>query len=275
MLHEKDSQSNRLGEDAIWLSSARELGVVWTHSGVAWNIQGLPVAGRSTRKTETMAYTWDFATVLSRSDLLLEGAKGTLQATGLSLAIAVPLGVFIALMRVLPNPVVSRLAVAYIDFFRSSSQFVLVFWFFYAFPILVHLDLDALAAGAMAIAAHFSALFAEVFRAGITSINKGQWEGAKAMGLSRSSTLRYVILPQALRRIFPIFFSQIIELTKATSFLSALGYGELSYNAARIASATYRPLETFVVVGLIYFVPIFLVSQCVRAYERRSSYLRG
>jgi polar amino acid transport system permease protein len=220
-----------------------------------------------------MAYTWDFAAVLSRGDLLLEGAKGTLEVTGLSLVVAVPLGLMVALMRILPNPVVSRLAVVYIDFFRSSSQFVLVFWFFYAFPILVHLDLDALAAGTIAIAAHFSSLFAEVFRAGITSISTAQWDGAKALGLSRAATLRHVILPQALRRIFPIFFTQIIELTKATSFISALGFGELSYNAARIASATYRPLETFVVVGAIYFVPIFVVSQGVRAYERRLAYL--
>jgi polar amino acid transport system permease protein len=187
----------------------------------------------------------------------------------------VPLGLFLALMRILPNPIVSRLAIAYIDFFRSSSQFVLVFWFFYAFPILFHLDLDALAAGALAIAAHFSALFAEVFRAGITSINKGQWEGAKAVGLSRSETLRHVILPQALRRIFPLFFAQIIELTKATSFVSAVGFGELSFNAARIAAVTYRPLETFAVVGMIYFVPIFLVSQGVRAYEQRLAYLHA
>jgi polar amino acid transport system permease protein len=83
-----------------------------------------------------MNYTWDFAAVLSRSDLLLEGAKGTLQVTALSLAMAVPLGLFLALMRILPNPIISRLAIVYIDFFRSSSQFVLVFWFFYALPIL-------------------------------------------------------------------------------------------------------------------------------------------
>jgi polar amino acid transport system permease protein len=222
-----------------------------------------------------MNYTWDFAAVLSRSDLLLEGAKGTLQVTALSLAIAVPLGLFLALMRILPNPIISRLAIVYIDFFRSSSQFVLVFWFFYALPILLHLDLDALTAGSLAVAAHFSALFAEVFRAGITSIHKGQWEAAKAVGLSRPATLRHVILPQAIRRIFPLLFAQIIELTKATSFVSAVGFGELSFQAARIAAVTYRPLETFVVVALIYFVPIFIVSQCVRLYERRLAYLQA
>jgi len=222
-----------------------------------------------------MNYTWDFAAVLSRSDLLLEGAKGTLEVTGLSLAMAVPFGLVLALLRIQPNPIISRLAVIYIDFFRSSSQFVLVFWFFYALPILLHLDLDALTAGALAVAAHFSALFAEVFRDGITSIHKGQWEAAKAVGLSRRATLRHVILPQAIRRIFPLLFAQIIELTKATSFVSAVGFGELSFQAARIAAVTYRPLETFVVVAAIYFVPIFIVSQGVRLYERRLAYLQA
>jgi polar amino acid transport system permease protein len=220
-------------------------------------------------------YTWDFAAVLSRSDLLIEGVQGTLKVAGLSLAVGAPLGLFIALMRILPNPIISGIARAYIDFFRSSSQFILIFWFFYAFPIIAHVDLDALSAGCLAIAAHFSALFAEVFRAGITSIGKGQWEGAKAIGLSRAQTLQHVILPQGLRRIFPIFFTQIIELTKATSFVSAVGFAELSYNAARIASATYRPLDTFVVVGVIYFVPIFFASQLARLFERRFVYLNA
>jgi polar amino acid transport system permease protein len=220
-------------------------------------------------------YTWDFASVLSHGDLLIEGVRGTLRVAGLSLALGAPLGLIIALLRVAPNPIVSGLARIWIDFFRSSSQFILVFWFFYAFPIIAHLDLDALSAGCLAIAAHFSALFAEVFRSGISSIGKGQWEGAKAVGLSRTQTLRYVILPQGLRRIFPIFFTQIIELTKATSFISAVGFAELSYNAARIASMTYRPLDTFVVVAVIYFVPIFLASQLSRLFEKRFIYLNA
>ena len=89
----------------------------------------------------------------------------------------------------------------------------------------------------------------------------------------RAQTLRYAILPQGLRRIFPIFFTQIIELTKATSLIYAVGYTELSYNASRIASATYRPLDTWVIVGVIYFVPIFLASQLARVFERRFVYL--
>lgn len=219
------------------------------------------------------SYTWDFAAVLARSDLLIDGVKGTLKVAGLSLVLGAPLGLVVALLRIAPNRIVAVAARIYIDFFRSSSQFILVFWFFYAFPIIAGLDLDALSAGCLAIATHFSALFAEVFRSGIGSIGKGQWDGAKAIGLTRLQTLRYVILPQGLRRIFPIFFTQTIELIKATSFVSALGFAELSYNAARVASATYRPLDTFVVVGLIYFVPIFLASLLARTFERRFVYL--
>src|SRR5258708_7904233 len=151
-----------------------------------------------------MQYNWDFGAVFRHSDLLIEGGLGTLHITAVALVMAVPLGLIFALLRLMKNRLISGLAVFYIEFFRSSSQFVLIFWFFYAFPVLVGLDLDALAAGSLAIAAHFSAIFAEVFRAGITSIHAGQWEAAKAIGLGRSANLRYVILPQAFRRILPV-----------------------------------------------------------------------
>jgi polar amino acid transport system permease protein len=209
-----------------------------------------------------MKYDTDFAAVLSHGDLLLQGVTGTLEISAVSLALAIPFGLLLALMRSSSHKVISAAATAYIELLRSSSLFVLIFWFFYAFPILINLNLDAFAAGSIAIAAHFSALFAEVFRAGITSIDKTQWDGAKALGLSRWTTLRSVILPQALLRISPVFLAQSIELVKATSFASVIAFSELSFNAARIASDTFRPIETFLVIAAIYFVPIFVVREC-------------
>ena len=216
-----------------------------------------------------MAYEWDFGAVLRHGDLLVQGAIGTLHMTAVSLAMAVPFGLVLALLRLTKNRAVSGLALCYIEFFRSSSQFVLIYWFFYAFPVLVDLNLDALAAGSLAIAAHFSAIFAEVFRASIVSIHAGQWEAAKAIGLGRSTILRSVIFPQAFRRVLPVLFSHAIDLLKATAFVSAISFTELSFSAAQIASETYRPIETYLVVGAIYFVTIFLASQGVRGLERR------
>jgi polar amino acid transport system permease protein len=216
-----------------------------------------------------MNYDWDFGAVFRHGDSLLEGAIGTLHMTAVALAMAVPLGLILALLRLANNRLLSRLAVFYIEFFRSSSQFALIYWFFYAFPVLVNLNLDALAAGSLAIAAHFSAIFSEVFRAGIVSIHAGQWEAAKAIGLNRTTILRCVILPQAFRRTLPVLFTHAIDLLKATSFVSAISFTELSFSAAQIASETYRPIETYLVVGAIYFATIFLASQGVRGLERR------
>jgi len=215
-----------------------------------------------------MHYDWDFGAVFRHGDFLVEGALGTLQITAVSLAMAVPFGLVLALLRLVKNPIVSGLAVFYIEFFRSSSQFVLIYWFFYAFPVLVNLNLDALAAGSLAIAAHFSAIFAEVFRGGIISIHSGQLEAAKAIGLKQSTILRHIILPQAFRRVLPVLFTHAIDLMKATSFVSAVSFTELSFSAARIASETYRPIETYLVIGAIYFVAVFLASQGVRGLER-------
>ncbi len=216
-----------------------------------------------------MNYDWDFGAVFRHSDLLIEGAIGSLHMAAVALAMAVPCGLILALLRLTKNRIVSAFAIVYIDFFRSSSQFVLIYWFFYAFPVLVDLNLDALAAGSLAIAAHFSAIFAEVFRAGIISIHAGQWEAGKAIGLGRTTILRSVVLPQAFRRVLPVLFTHAIDLLKATAFVSAISFTELSFSAAQIASETYRPLETYLVVGAIYFVAIFLASQGVRGLERR------
>ncbi|HWG05901.1 MAG TPA: amino acid ABC transporter permease [Beijerinckiaceae bacterium] len=216
-----------------------------------------------------MSYDWDFGAVFRHSDLLWQGMVGTLQMTAVSLVMAVPFGLVLALLRLTSNRLISGLARFYIDFFRSSSQFVLIYWFFYAFPVLVNLNLDALAAGSLAIAAHFSAIFAEVFRAGIVSVQAGQWEAGKAVGLSRTTIFSNVILPQAFRRVLPVLFTHAIDLFKATSFVSAVSFTELSFSAAQIASETYRPIETYLVVGAIYFVAVFLASQSVRQLERR------
>jgi polar amino acid transport system permease protein len=215
-----------------------------------------------------VTYNWDFAVVLREWPLLLAGLVGTAQLAGAALALAIPLGLLLACLRLARLPVISWLAVAVIDFFRTSSLLVLIFWFFYAFPILVNVSFDAFTSATLAIGLHASASFAELFRGGINSISRGQWEAAKALGLRPSMSMRYIILPQAIRRMLPVFFALVIELTKATSLAAAVAVGELAYSGARIATETYRPVETYLVIGALYFVPIFIASLLVRRFER-------
>jgi polar amino acid transport system permease protein len=114
-----------------------------------------------------------------------------------------------------------------------------------------------------------AAFFAEVFRAGIQSIERGQWEGALAIGMSRRQALNRIVLPQAVTRMIPAFLERSIELMKTTTLVATIAYADLLYEANAIAQKTYRPLETFTTAALIYFVVIFAFSLLARRLERR------
>lgn len=216
-----------------------------------------------------MHYEWDFNVVLSFSGLLIAGAKNTLILILSSLAVALPLGLALCLARIAQIPVLSSLAVIYIEIFRSSAVFVLLMWFYFAFPILINTDLTPLQAATLAIGLQAASYFAEVFRAGIQSVHFGQWDAARSIGMRYGRTLLYVVLPQAIRRMLPVFLSRLIELIKATSLASAISYSELVGEANQIASTTYRPIETFSLLALIYFVVLFFLSQATRRLEYR------
>ncbi|CAN5659690.1 amino acid ABC transporter permease [soil metagenome] len=216
-----------------------------------------------------MNYDWDFSVVLRSFGMLLEGAVGTLQLAAAALAFAVPLGLLVALLRLAPSRWLAGAMTFYVDFLRTSPMLVLLFWFYFAFPILIGVETDAFLAALLAIGLQSAALFSEVFRGGIVSIARGQREAAKALGLGGASTMRYVILPQAWRRVLPVFFVQVINLIKATSYAATIAYADLAYAATRVASDTYRPIETYLLVGAMYCGAIFLLSQAVRVIEKR------
>ncbi len=216
-----------------------------------------------------MEYHWDFAAVFRHSDLLIEGAKGTFRLAGMAILIAFPIGLLVALLRLSRLPVISWLAVIYTDLFRASPTIVLIYWFFFAFPLLVGVDFDTFTAVSLTLGLQTGAYMAEVFRGGIQGVKAGQWQAAKALGMGLGRTLRYVILPQAVRRMVPVFFTRITELFKTTSLAAAISYTEIVQMAQRTASDTFRPIETFTVVALFFFTVIFAASQMVRFAERR------
>jgi polar amino acid transport system permease protein len=215
-----------------------------------------------------MDYQWDFGAVFRHGDLLIEGAKGTFLLAGMAAAIAIPLGLLVALLRLSRLPVLSWVAVLYTDIFRTSPTIVLIYWFFFAFPLLVHVDFDTFTAVSLTLGLQTSAYMSEVFRGGIESIKPGQWQAAKALGMGIGGTLRWVILPQAVRRMIPIFFTRLTELFKATSLAAVVSYGEIVQMASRTASETFRPIETYTVVALFFFTVIFLASRLARLAER-------
>ncbi len=212
---------------------------------------------------------WNFLAVLRDLDLLMLGLLNTLKVTGLALVFGVPLGLVLALSRLSTFRVLSGIAGFIVEFFRTTPPLVQLFWFFFALPILIDVRMTPLIAAVVTFSIQSSAFFAEIFRGGIQSIDKGQWEGARAIGMTYGQCLRRIILPQAVKRMIPAFMERSIELLKTTTLVSTVAYADLMFQANELAQKTFRPLEVYTVVAAIYFVLIFLFSQMSIAVEHR------
>jgi len=214
-------------------------------------------------------YQWDFTPVLANAPLLAQGLLNTLKVTGTALAFGVPLGLVLALLRLSPRRSLSFPAGFVIEFFRTTPPLVQLFWFFFALPILIQVEMTPFAAAALTFSIQSSAFFAEVFRGGIISVERGQWEAARALGMTPAQSMRRIVLPQAVKRMIPAFLERSIELMKTTTLVATVSYADLLYQANELAQKTFRPLEVFTVTALIYFFVIFAASLLVHRLERR------
>jgi polar amino acid transport system permease protein len=214
-------------------------------------------------------YEWNFAPVLANAGVLAQGLVNTLRITGTALAFGVPLGLVLALLRLSLRRFLSWPAGFVIEFFRTTPPLVQLFWFFFALPILIQVEMTPFVAAALTFSIQSSAFFAEVFRGGIVSIERGQWEAARAIGMTGPQAMRRIILPQAVRRMIPAFMERSIELMKTTTLVATVSYADLLFQANELAQKTFRPLEVFTVTALIYFVVIFAASLLVHRVERR------
>lgn len=214
-------------------------------------------------------YQWDFTPVLANADILAAGLANTLKLTGTALAFGVPLGLALALLRLSPLRALSWPAGFLIEFFRTTPPLVQLFWFFFALPILIQVEMTPFIAAALTFSIQSAAFFAEVFRAGIVSIDRGQSEAARALGMTGAQVMRRVILPQAVKRMIPAFMERSIELMKTTTLVATVSYADLLFQANEVAQKTFRPLEVFTVTALIYFFVIYAASLVVHRIERR------
>lgn len=214
-------------------------------------------------------HEWDFAATLTDMDLLMLGLWNTLQVFVLALMFGIPLGLGLALGRMSRIPVLSQLCTLIIEFFRTTPPLVQLFWFFFALPILISVQMTPFVASVLTFSIQSSAFFAEIFRGGIKSIDKGQWEAAKAIGMTQNASLRRIILPQAVKRMIPAFSERSIELLKTTTLISTVSYADLMFQANELASKTFRPLEVYTVVAVMYFFLILIFSQLTIRLEYR------
>ena len=216
-----------------------------------------------------MGYQFDFSMVIKILPVLWRGVIVTLELWAACLAIGLILGFFIALMRVSPAAPLRFLGRAFVEIFRNIPALIQLIWFYYAFPILIGAQLTPFTAAVLGISLNTAAFSAEIYRSGIQSLERGQWEGAMAIGMSRVATFRRVILPQVFRRMLPAFTNRAVEVAKVTSLASVLSVHELMYQGRLLSSTYYRPLEILTTVGIVYLVMIYPMTWTSAALERR------
>jgi polar amino acid transport system permease protein len=221
-----------------------------------------------------MTYLWDFAPVLARSGLLITGLINTIEIALISIVLGIAIGLVLAFFKLSPKPALSYPATILIEFYRNTPPIVHFFWFFYALPVVANISLDPFIAAILALSTQSGAFYAEVFRGGIVSIERGQWEGAKALGMKQSQLMRRVILPQTLTRMFPPFVERSFELTKTTALASTLAYADLMYQAMLVNSETFRPLEVYTTIALMYVILLVSASTLARYAEARMTAYR-
>ncbi|MCB8816217.1 amino acid ABC transporter permease [Desulfosporosinus nitroreducens] len=211
--------------------------------------------------------------VVDNMPILAKGALLTLELTAGAVAIGVVIGLFMALARLSKHKVVRAGAIAYIDFFRGTPLLVQIFLVYFGIPMLLKWqtmpDNYQYTAGILAMGLNSGAYIAEIFRAGIQSIDRGQSEAARSLGMTQAQALRYVILPQAFKRTIPPLGNEFIALLKDSSLLSIIAIQELFYTGKIIVGRTYQPLPMYMAVALYYLVMTQLIAQWVAYMERR------
>ena len=192
----------------------------------------------------------------------------TIVITIFSVLIGVILGTLLALMRLSKNKVAHGIAVAYIEFIRGTPQMVQILFVYFGVGALIS-NLSAVVAGIIAIGLNSGAYVAEDIRSGISSIAKGQTEAARSLGLSQNKTYRYVIIPQALKNIWPALGNEFITLLKDSSLVSVIGVTELMYQTELIQTSTYRGVLPLFIAMIIYFIMTFTLSRILNYFEKR------
>lgn len=216
-----------------------------------------------------MAYEWSFHFLWQYQALILKGVGVTIGFTVVTVGLGVAVGTLIALGRMTGRRVVSLPLVALVEVFRCTPVLVQLIWVFYALPVLTGLELSPSGAAIITLSLYGGAFYAEIIRGGIVSIEAGQWDAGRALGLRRLALMRRVILPQAVRRMVPPLVNQSILQLKNTSLVSALAVPDLLYQGQLITSATYRPLETYTMVAVVYFLILFPLTHLAARLERR------
>ena len=203
------------------------------------------------------AFEWRWNSLNPYYGNFLEGLVITGQLSAIIIAGALFFGVILGAARYSKRRIINWPATLYIEMFRNTPILVQIVWFCYAFPVLVGGQIEPFMAAVFGIGLNITAYSAEIFRGGIQSLDRGQWEAGRAIGMSYLQVMRRVILPQAIRRMVPAFANRMIEAVKATSLASTIAVADLMWQGEMLANAIYRPFEVYTAVAVIYFLAIY------------------
>lgn len=216
-----------------------------------------------------VGYSWDFTFLWHYRGLIVWGLGVTILYTIVTIVVGMAIGLLVGLLRLSSNRFITLPLTAYVEIFRCTPLLVQIIWFYYAFPVVIGIDIPGVIAAGMVLSLYTGAFYAEIVRGGVNSIEQGQWDAARALGLRYVPLLRRVILPQAFRRMIPPFMNQSIIQLKNTSLVSTIAVADLLYEGQMITAATYRPLEVYTMIAVLYFAVLFPLTLGAQAVERR------
>jgi polar amino acid transport system permease protein len=214
-----------------------------------------------------MNYAWDFGVVYSYVDYWIGGMGVTLAyAVGTVLG-GLIIGVLCGMASLYRRRWVTLPIHIYVETFRCTPLLVQIVWFYFALPIILDVNLPAWLAAGLGLTLYMGSFATEIFRGGIISIDRGQWQAARALGMTYGELMRHVILPQAARRMVPPFVNQSVIQLKNTSLLYVVAVPDLMYTGSIVVADTFRPLEVYTSVAVMYFVMLYPLTQWAKRLE--------
>lgn len=216
-----------------------------------------------------MGYQWDFGAVTIHPDIWFWGFLITAAYSITTIAGGLLLGVFCGMLLLSSRRIVRSPINGFVQVFRCTPLLVQIIWFYYALPVAADISIPAWLAAGLGLTGYMGAFSAEIFRGGIQSIDRGQWQAGQAIGMLPWQVMWRVVLPQATRRMLPPFVNQSVLQLKNTSLLAVVAVPDLMYNAQVLVSETFRPLEIYTSLGAVYFIILYPLQKLAKRLERR------
>ena len=215
------------------------------------------------------AYTWDFSLVPNYLNFWLKGLGVTLAYSVGTILGGMIIGVVCGMLLLARRKWITLPVHYYVEVFRCTPLLVQIVWFYFALPIVLQIELPDWFAAGLGLTLYMGAFATEIFRGGIISIDKGQWQASRALGMTWPEMMRHIILPQAIKRMTPPFVNQSIIQLKNTSLLYVVAIPDLMYTGSIIVSDTFRPLEVYTVVAIAYFIILYPLTLWATRLEAR------